>query len=144
LFRGLPEESLVVIRRCNCIPTTVRPGEVAVVSADGPSRVREGEVARFQVAVRNDSTRPLSNNVHLSYHWIRADGTAANWDGERASTSGWPKGVLTTAEMRVPVTVPPGEYEIVFDLVDENVAWFEWLGAPTARRRIVVAPAGGS
>ena len=143
LFRGLPEESLVVIRRCNCIPTTVRPGEVGVVSADGPERVRVGEVARFQVAVRNDSARPLSDNVHLSYHWMRPDGSAADWDGERANTAGWPQGARTTAEIRVPVTVPPGEYEIVFDLVDENVAWFEGLGARTARRRIVVAPAGG-
>jgi hypothetical protein len=143
LFRGLPEEALVVIRRCNCIPTTVRPGEVAVLSAEGPERVAAGEVALFRVVVRNDSARPLSDNVHLSYHWMRADGTAADWDGARANTSGWPKGAATTAEIRVPVTVPPGEYAIVFDLVDERVTWLEWLGARTARRRIVVAPAGG-
>jgi 4-amino-4-deoxy-L-arabinose transferase-like glycosyltransferase len=142
LFRDLPHEALVVIRRCNCIPTTLRPGEVAVVSAEGPERVRAGGVARFQVAVRNDSPRPLSDNVHLSYHWIRADGTMADWDGERALTSGWPQGPPTTAEIRVPVRVPPGEYQLVFELVDENVAWLEGLGARTARRRILVEPSG--
>jgi hypothetical protein len=91
------------------------------------------------VTVRNDSARPLGDNVHLSYHWIRADGTVAEWDGERAHTGGWPVGT-TTAEIRAPVTVPPGDYEVVFDLVDENVAWLEWLGVRTARRRVVVGP----
>ncbi len=127
-----------MIRRCNCIPTTVLPGEVAVVSAEGPERVPAGQVARFEVAVRNDSPRPLSDNVHLSYHWIRADGTMADWAGERAHTGGWPRGTATTAELHVPITVPPGEYEIEFELVDENVQWLEALGVGTARRRIVV------
>jgi hypothetical protein len=139
LFRGLPAEALVVMRRCNCIPTSIEPGQVAVRSAEGPDRVPARGVARFRVAVRNDSPRPLGNNVHLSYHWIRADGTVAEWDGARAATGGWPVGT-TTVEIRVPVTVPPGDYEVVFDLVDENVTWLQWLGVKTARRRVVVAP----
>jgi hypothetical protein len=131
------------MRRCNCIPTTVRPGEVGVLSAEGPERVPAGGVARFQVAVRNDAPRALSDNVHLSYHWIRGDGTVAVWDGERANTSGWPARTTTTAEVRVPVTVPPGEYEIIFGLVEENVTWLEGQGGRTARHRVVVEPAGG-
>ena len=101
--------------------------------------------------VRSDARTNLINAVDLATrgvaevgicfgsHWIRGDGTVAQWDGVRAHTGGWPVGTVT-AELRVPVTVPPGEYEIVFDLVDENVTWFEWLGAPTARRRVVVEP----
>ncbi len=142
LFWGLPEATLEVLKRCNCIPTTVRPREVAVVSAEGPARVPAGGVARFQVTVRNDSPRPLSDNVHLGAHWIRLDGTAAQWDGDRASTAGWPRGTVTVP-FAVPVTVAAGEYDVVFDLVDEGVSWFEWMGARTTRRRVVVEPAGG-
>ena len=104
--------------------------------------MRAGELARFQVAVRNDSARPLSDNVHLSYHWIRADGTAADWDGERALTGGWPRARPPPRRSASPSPFLPGEYDLVFDLVDEGVTWFERLGAGTARRRIVVEPAG--
>jgi hypothetical protein len=139
LYQGLPEETLRVLKACNCIPTTLRPGQVAVLSAEGAPRLGEGEVAPFRVTVRNDSSRPLSDNVHLSYHWIRRDGSVAEWDGERADTGGWPTG-STVVSLPVRVNVPPGEYLLVFDLVDEKVSWLADLGGRTLTREVVVGP----
>jgi 4-amino-4-deoxy-L-arabinose transferase-like glycosyltransferase len=139
LFTDLPPEALRVIRACNCIPATVRPGSVVLEDATGPERLATGSVARFRVTLRNNLKRPLSTNVSLSYHWLREDGSVVLWDGERAAPIHWPvAGAQSVVEIGVRANVPPGSYGLAFDLVDEGIVW---LGAGGPRvRRIVVEP----
>lgn len=87
----------------------------------------------FPVTVANTGavTWPAAgaNPVHVSYHWIAADGTVVVWDGAR--------GVLPadiapgqSAVVSVPVTSPEqlGSYILRIDLVQEGVAWFSGQG----------------
>ncbi len=90
--------------------------------------------------MRNRSPRPLSQNVHLSYHWRRADGSIAVWDGTRAK-SPWPAGGEVEVSIQVRADVAPGEYDLVFDLVDEGASWFESMSAPPPGRRVIVEAA---
>jgi len=139
LFTDVAPQALEIVRRCGCIPTIVGPGEVVLEDPRGPERVVAGAVATYRVRVRNGSPHPLSDNVHLSYHWRRADGSFAVWDGARAP-SPWPAGVEVDVAIEVRADVAPGEYDLVFDLVDEGASWFESMGAPPPSRHVVVAP----
>jgi hypothetical protein len=142
LFTDVAPKALRIIRRCRCIPATVSPGEVAITDLGGPDRVRAGGFSTHRVRVRIASPRPLSGNVHLSYHWLRPDGSVAVWDGQRASAA-WPARTgQVDVEIQVRADVAPGEYDLVFDLVDEAAAWFESMsGTPPPRRRVVVESA---
>jgi 4-amino-4-deoxy-L-arabinose transferase-like glycosyltransferase len=141
LFTDLPPEALRLTRFCQCIPATVRPGDVVLVDATGAERLAVGGMAPFRVTLRNNRKRPLSTNVSLSYHWLREDGSVVLWDGERASPIHWPvAGAQSVVEIGVRANVPPGTYALTFDLVDEGVAWLGAGGSPLVRR-IVVEPA---
>lgn len=133
LFEGLPAEEVARLRACKCIPESVKAGDIEWLGVEGPQRVTAGGEALYRVAFRNLLPRPLSPNVRLSYHWRRPDGTTAVHDGPRTPIS---SGMVV--EARVLANLPPGEYDLVFDLVDEGVSWFEWLGISPPRRRIVI------
>jgi hypothetical protein len=87
----------------------------------------------FPVTVVNTGavTWPASgpNPIHVSYHWLTADGSVVVWDGARASL---PTDVAPgqSAVVSVPVTSPEklGGYVLRVDLVQEGVAWFSGQG----------------
>jgi hypothetical protein len=140
LFTDLPAEAIRIMRSCHCIPATLRPGDVVLVDATGPERLAAGKVATFQVTLRSNLERPLSTNVFLSYHWLHEDGSVAVWDGERAAIQ-WPvAGTQSVVAIGVRANVPPGSYNLTFELVDEKVAWLGRPGQRPLLRRVVVEP----
>jgi hypothetical protein len=50
--------------------------------SDRRERVVAGSVTPFRVTLQSNLKRPLSTNVHVSYHWLREDGSVVVWDGE--------------------------------------------------------------
>jgi 4-amino-4-deoxy-L-arabinose transferase-like glycosyltransferase len=145
LVTGLPAAALAQLRGCHCIPEVPEPGAIAWRWIDGPHRLAAGEAARYQVVFENRGRQPLSSNVHLSYHWRRLDGSMVQADGERTQippppddwwNRPWRK---VAVQARVKADVSPGEYALVFDLVDETVAWFEGYGISPAPYRVAVA-----
>lgn len=139
LFTGLPPEAVARIRACNCIPEGVKAGDIEWLGVAGPRRGTAGGEALYRVAFRNRLPRPLSPNVHLAYHWRRPDGTIVVHDGLRTAIAPTPApGAEVEVEARVLADLPPGEYDLVFDLVDEGASWFEWLGIPPPRHRVLV------
>jgi hypothetical protein len=135
LFTEVAEPVRRDVSVCRCIPTPLDQGEIALLGALGPERVTAGDVARYHVRIRNGSPFPVSNNVRVSYHWLRADGSAAVWDGERASSLGWPApGSEGTMEVPVRVNLAPGRYRLMFDVADEGVSW---LGTAAGRLPVV-------
>jgi 4-amino-4-deoxy-L-arabinose transferase-like glycosyltransferase len=142
LITGLPAETVASLRRCNCIPEI--PGAVRWRSIDGPARLAAGATARYWVVFENLGKQPLSSNVHLSYHWRRLDGSTVRADGLRTSLPlpaddwwerSWREATVAAA---VQADVPPGDYALVFDLVDENVSWFEGYGIRPAPYGVTV------
>lgn len=47
-------------------------------------------------------------------------------------------------EIHVEGSLPPGEYELRYDMVVEGVTWFEFQGSPSPRRLLTVESASGS
>jgi len=144
LFTGLPAKEVATIRACNCIPESLKAGDIEWLGVEGPRRLPPGGEALYRVAFRNRLPRRLSPNVNLSYHWRRPDGTNAVHDGPRTVISPPASGAVVEVEARVLANLPPGEYDLVFDLVDEGVSWFEWLGISPPRRRILIAGPGAN
>jgi len=70
--------------------------------------------------------------VYLSYHWFK-DGQVVVWDGLK--TLLWidvvpgSGGILLSSDLLVPSV--PGNYTLVWDLVQEGVTWFSVQGVPT-------------
>jgi hypothetical protein len=144
LYTDLPPRVLRLVRQCACVPTTVGPGEIVFSGIQGPDRMSAGASTTHRVRVRNASPRSLSANVSLSYHWLKPDGSTAVWDGARSKPASWPpSGEEREVEIEVLANVAPGEYDLVFDLVDEGVTWFESMNGPPPKRRVRVEPAGG-
>lgn len=83
--------------------------------------------------------------VRLSYTWT-AVGTSSNpHSGTRVNL---PHPVAPDASVTLPVEVQvpstPGDYDLVFELVQEFVAWFADAGAEVLRLRVHVLPISGA
>lgn len=120
------------------VSTTVTSGMGATyrVSTAPVTTLALGTPGALSVTLANTGTRPWpaggANPVHLSYHWLRADGSVAVWEGQRASL---PSDVLPGAGASVTLPLLPpvatGGYVLRLDLVQEGVSWFAAQGVPT-------------
>lgn len=105
-----------------------------------------GEVLNADVTLTNASVRTWEaigpQRFALSYHLHRDDGTLLAFDGPRTDLPG---DVQAGAAIRLQgvVAAPkaPGEYLLVWDMVQEGTTWFSWKGAPTAITRLSVTAA---
>ncbi|MBI2325517.1 MAG: class I SAM-dependent methyltransferase [Chloroflexi bacterium] len=96
-----------------------------------------GETVPLAVRVRNRSNVPLewSDSPHgLSYHVLRADGTAERYENART----WfipPLAEGAQRDMALSVIAPerPGEYVVEVDVVWEGICWLRERGAAVAR-----------
>jgi hypothetical protein len=102
-------------------------------------RFTVGRVARLRVAVKNPTADPWSalgpggfhfeRSVHLSYHWLKPDGTLILYEGERTEL---PRDLLGGEQVEVTAAVrPPGEagrFTLRLTLVQEGVGWFDEQG----------------
>lgn len=137
VFRGVSGDALARLRACKCIPGS--PRRVVWLATDGPRRIPSGSMAVFHVRIRNDSFERWSPQMHLSYHWIRPDGTVLRYDGLR---TGFPSpaasGETVDASVNVEANVPRGKSTLVIDVVEEGVAWFGDLGVVPPRYEVEI------
>jgi hypothetical protein len=79
--------------------------------------------------------------VHLSYHWLAADGTPVVFDGIRTQL---PRNLEpgSWASVRAQIAAPevPGGYILQLSMVQEHVAWFNDPNAPPLDIRMTVLP----
>lgn len=140
LFSDLDPEIAKRLRVCHCIPAAVSPGDIDWLEAKGPERLRQNEATSYSVRFRTHLLMPLSNNVHLSYRWRPADGSASI-EGERLLFSSKAmRGATVELELPVVANLPPGHHRLVIDLVEENFDWFEDLGLPPKALDVTVDP----
>lgn len=131
-----------------CSEVLVQPGSrrqnqargVEWSGGKGPRELQSGEEGVYRIGVRNLTKRRWSKAVFASYHWRQTDGSHTVWDGLRT-----PLPVDGSAEermwldVRVLANVPPGNYHLEFDLVDE-VAWFSWSGSSPLTLQVRILP----
>ena len=98
--------------------------------------VRAGEDSTVNLELRNSGTATWRSRdgagVRVSYHWLDALGNPIVWDSPRTAlphpVAPGDDGRRSTLVVRAPM--PPGEYVLAFDLVEENQFWFSEIGLP--------------
>lgn len=141
LFSRVDPRALPGLRYCLCVPPVVAPDSVSWQDAEGPATVENGETVEYRLRVRNERLSPWPFGVNVGYHWRDQAGRYVERTGLRTAVGRGPDvGEEAELAVRVSADVPPGRYELVFDLVIEGITWFEWKGvAPAARPVEVVA-----
>ena len=92
------------------------------------------------ITLTNTSAVPWTTGgaapIHVSSHWLAADGTPLVWDGPRLAL-GQTVGPGASISLTMPLAPPPaGAAAVVVDLVAEGLRWFG-TGSPT---RITLVP----
>jgi SAM-dependent methyltransferase len=113
----------------------IRPGQDAI-----EGRAASILTLRITLENRSDVSWPCLADpddrfrLQLGNHWLRADGSLHQLDDGRAPLP-YDLAPGGKAEALLAVTLPPepGDYWLELDLVQEDVAWFEARGSPTAR-----------
>jgi len=79
--------------------------------------------------------------VHLGAHLLAADETEIHWDYGRGALPGdVAPGAVVEISIELEAPAEPGRYRVEFDMVDEQLAWFEDLGSPLLEWEIQVEP----
>lgn len=125
-IRGLePDEPM------NALPATVTESAFRIeLTARLPRIVRAGDVLEVEVQLENRSAVKLSSNlpypVYLTYHWLRADGSMAIYDGLRSEIiPPVPPGEMLHYFFRFQIPDEPGSYQLQPALVQEQLRWFD-------------------
>ncbi len=118
----------------------------AVYTVPGVIRGRTGDVVTVRIRVRNTGRmewRPeAAHPVVLGMRWLTANGQAQIGAGhlEFELPHAVPPG--GSVELQVPVRMewPPGEYRIVWGMLQRNILWFRSRNVPEAISRVIVRP----
>jgi len=109
-----------------------------------PVTMIPGAEVPVQVPLTNDGVFTWraggANPIELGYHWIDAGGTTVVWDGvrQRLPFDVMPgESVLVLAAVRAPDA--PGDYRLVWDMVEEGRGWFSGHGVRTRSDLVTVA-----
>lgn len=85
---------------------------------------------------------PRDHAINLSYHWQDTRGQIVDFEGVRTQLGvDLEPGAAVVVEMHVEPPDQPGEYQLVIDLVEEDVGWFSIQGVPPLVVPITVQPA---
>jgi hypothetical protein len=96
-------------------------------------RAGSDSVSRLVVANAGSATwrRRDGGGVRVSYHWLDLLGNAVVWDSPRTDI---PHNIAPGERMEISVPIrapiPPGDYVLAFDLVEEFQFWFSDVGVP--------------
>ncbi|MEO8349443.1 MAG: hypothetical protein ABI610_11065 [Acidobacteriota bacterium] len=107
---------------------------------EGPAELLAGSRVDVPVHVRNITPLYWHPGILLSYRWRRLDGGIVEGDSLRTPLLDETRNAVgATMPAAVRVDVPPGEYQLVFDLVDgPRPRWFEADGSPPVSVRVRV------
>jgi hypothetical protein len=131
------------------LPQPEYPGMTIRWKWPAVTQLPAGTLNSVDVTVRNTGELPWpaggANPVRLAYHWFDASGRLVVWDGERTSlptdlAPGTQNSDGQSATLHATVRAPatPGQYFLVFDMVQDGVAWF---GHQTSSAVAVTDPA---
>ncbi len=107
-------------------------GGLRVVEHETPAALEAASATTVTISIANQSTLTWSpaNGFALSYHWLHPTGETAVWDGRRTPL---PEPVPPDAgiELEAIVEAPrgPGNYLLLWDVVQEGVQWISGTGS---------------
>ena len=109
-----------------------------VLDQDTPRVLWAGRNADIRLHLRNVGTAAWSEEAgdHLSYHWLRPDGTVVERDGMRTRLPGAVRpGETVEITARVHAPIGSGRWLLEWEMVREQVTWY---GAPAGGARLRV------
>jgi 4-amino-4-deoxy-L-arabinose transferase-like glycosyltransferase len=127
------------------LPDDSMISEISV--ADPPQRLRAGQQATVQVAVKNLSRSAWvagdrsggAFRVAVGNHWLDLNGNSVvNDDGRGPIQDDVRPGETTSLSLIINAPRRPGEYLLEVDMVQEGASWFGLKGSRTWRGRVVV------
>jgi hypothetical protein len=136
-------------RPCAAAPLSDNGYKAKLTLNDPPAKLRAGQKQFVKVRVQNVSdvlwkVRGCGDDnkfyIAAGNQWLKAEGEQllTRMDGRH----GLPNNLKPGAEIEVPleITAPgePGEYILVVDLVQEQVAWFNDKGSETTKVKVSV------
>jgi len=136
--------------------TSARPGvlRAALDVPVLPRRLPPGQTIHLTVTARNtgDSiwlARPRDEGgyVTLGIKLATADGLViSDALGRKPLSADVPPGVRAhiAVTFRLPEAIPAGPYTLRFDMVDEQMFWFEQTGSPVITRDLMIGQAAGT
>jgi hypothetical protein len=106
---------------------------------------RAGTVGSARLALENAGSATWRSHggaeIQLSYHWLDERGNPIVWDGLRtAFERPVEPGERIELAARVRAPIPPAQYRLAFDLVQEHRFWFSELANEPLTLDIRVAP----
>ena len=156
---GFAEVDVVTVEHeraiCVCRKTTASPDSsvlgklrASLTLAHGDSRVVAGGDVRFTLDVENTGfvtwlavgeAGTDKGAVRLGAHLYGEDETEISWDYGRAQLqSDVPPGSVVRLDIVLRAPKRPGSYRVEFDMVDEDLAWFEDLGSTVLTANLTV------
>jgi phosphoglycerol transferase MdoB-like AlkP superfamily enzyme len=119
--------------------------DLAVVGDELPQRMAAGTVVTVPVQLTNRGRSAWSSTsgFFLAYHWYDASGEIVEWDGRRSRFAS-PVRPGETIEIVAQVEAPtePGDYQLMWDVVQEGVLWVSEVDPTPVRRSAVTIRSG--
>ena len=141
IFFDLPGPVLEVVRRSGSLPLPKDAYRVAWKVLAAPAALAPGGSAPASVVATNEGPCVFMPNVHLGYRFLPASGgSPVDMPQHVFPNRRVAPGESIRFELPVAAPLAPGRYELEFDLVQEDVAWFSWKGGATARVPVEVRP----
>jgi hypothetical protein len=106
--------------------------ELAVAETKVQKRERQGLTIEVEIKSTNEKYLLNEKRVNLSYHIYDMDGNCVLYDGERYTIDRFAGTETVEVTLDAATMLRGGTYTIVFELVEEGVAWYESLGGDTA------------
>ncbi len=122
--------------------TPATPYAFEVLDHTVPRKVERDSTVVVLLKVKNTSTRawPKNGPIKAGCYWLDRFGTrVANPEGRANIRKDVPPGATVHVRCTIRPPSSPGEYRLVFDMVEENVAWFGSKGARPLKVRVTVS-----
>lgn len=149
IFRVFDNRVVLMARKQAPFLASTRPAGLSARLAleKAPHRCRPGAELHYVAAVVNtglatwpeETAGPRRGVVYLGCHLLDETKEVVVWENARARLpNAMNPGDCVEIEVRVQAPMTPGAYFIEFDMVSEEVAWFEDTGSATVVSALVV------
>lgn len=119
--------------------STIMPGNYSIVVNEGGSEKTENGFS-FELMMSSNDNIYLRNDkdLKLSYHVFDEDGNCVLYDGERTRFNDIIGNGTIVVDIDSEMFEKNGKYRIVFDIVEEGVAWYGDIGGSTTWAEVEV------
>ena len=148
--RIIPVIGLIIaaVQIAGCSDQTAATGKLATDVAtvgiqvkDARRKLKINEQVVLPISIYNNGVASIPSQskpdggfkVNATYHWLKANGELAVWDGIRTDLpADIKRGKSIDVALVIKAPQEPGKYLLVIDLVQEGALWFADTGSQTA------------